>query len=75
MANLTTIMDKKGKITIPAKIRKEEKFTEGTTFTFIRNEDGLVLVPLLSREELKVRILDKVLLKKSLEEDSQIELE
>jgi AbrB family looped-hinge helix DNA binding protein len=68
-------MDKKGKITIPAKIRKEEHYKEGMSFTFIRTADGLVLVPLLSKEELLNGSIDHKLLQKIIDQHDQEELE
>jgi AbrB family looped-hinge helix DNA binding protein len=75
MSDSTTIMDKKGKITVPAKIRKEQNFKEGTEFAFLRTPDGLVLVPLLTRDELLKSKIDKIQLKKVVEENEREELE
>ena len=68
-------MDKKGKITIPKKIRKEGHFSEGTKFSILKTEDGLILVPLLSLEELNNQLIDKKELIKVIEEDEREELE
>jgi AbrB family looped-hinge helix DNA binding protein len=68
-------MDKKGKITIPKKIRKENHFTEGTKFCILKTEDGLILVPILTKEELETRLIDKNKLQKTIEENEREELE
>lgn len=68
-------MDKKGKITIPKKIRKEEHFKEGTKFSILKTEDGLIIIPLLSEKELEEQLLDKKQLMKVIEEHEQQELE
>jgi AbrB family looped-hinge helix DNA binding protein len=72
---MVTTMDKKGKITIPKKIRKEGHFTEGTKFSVLKTEDGLIIIPLLSEEELEKQLLNKKQLMKAIEEHEREELE
>jgi AbrB family looped-hinge helix DNA binding protein len=48
-------MDKKGKITIPSKIRKENALKEGIKFGFLKTEEGLLLIPLLTAKELNAQ--------------------
>ncbi|WP_371806616.1 AbrB/MazE/SpoVT family DNA-binding domain-containing protein [Candidatus Lokiarchaeum ossiferum] len=50
MQNTTTTMNKKGKITIPATIRKQENYKPGQKFSFLKSIDGLILIPLNSEE-------------------------
>ena len=68
-------MDKKGKITIPKKIRKENHFTEGTKFCILKTEDGLTIVPILTKDELETNLIDKNILQKTIEEHEREELE
>lgn len=71
----SSFMDKKGKITIPAKIRKELKFSAGMEFSFLETEEGLLLIPLLTQDELeKIKINSKEL-KEIYEEDQLNQLE
>lgn len=70
-------MNKKGRITIPAKIRKLEGFKEGQQFSFLKTEDGYVLVPLLTEEQLQEDLIPIELLINSMDDahKSDIELE
>ena len=68
-------MDKKGKITIPAKIRKELNFSAGMEFSFLKTEEGLLLIPLLTQEELENIKINSHDLKEIYEKDQQDQLE
>ncbi len=70
-------MNKKGRITIPSRIRKLEGFKEGQKFAFLKTEDGYTLVPLLTEEQLQEDLIDSKVLSESFENahKSDIELE
>jgi len=70
-------MNKKGRITIPSRIRKIEGFKEGQKFAFLKTEDGYTLVPLLTKQQLQEDLIDSKVLSESFDNahKSDIELE
>ena len=70
-------MNKKGRITIPSRIRKLEGFKEGQKFAFLKTEDGYTLVPLLTKQQLQEDLIDSKVLSESFDNahKSDIELE
>ena len=64
-------------VSTPAKIRKREGFKEGQQFSFLKTEEGYVLIPLLTETQLQEDLISSELLIKSMKEahTSDIELE
>ncbi len=46
----------KGRITLPAELRKKYKLTPGKRVRFIEEKDGLRMIPLATPEEIKANI-------------------
>jgi len=72
--HMTSFLNKKGKITIPSKIRKALHFSKGLEFYFLETDDGLLLVPLLTQTQLENLNLEKKALQHLYEEDHQEQL-
>ena len=68
-------MNEKGRITIPSKIRKMERYKEGQKFYFLKTEEGYVLVPILTKEQLEEDLIPKEDLSKSFDTAHQIDIE
>jgi AbrB family looped-hinge helix DNA binding protein len=45
---------KQSKLTIPSKIRKKYALRRGSKIEFVETNEGIILVPLISLEELKI---------------------
>jgi len=74
MQNQTTTMNEKGKITIPAIIRKQEKYKRGQKFSFLKSIDGLILIPLSSEEINSDKLIPIDQIRKVCEESDDREL-
>ncbi len=74
MQNTITTMNEKGKITIPAIIRKQENYQPGQKFSFLKSVDGLILIPLTSEEELLEGLIPIAQIQKVCEESDELEL-
>ena len=70
-----TTMNKKGNITIPAKMRKKHNFKEGQKFCFLETGDGIVLVPLLTLEEFEKNLIPIKEFRELIEIEEKKELE
>ena len=68
-------MNKKGRITIPSRIRKLEGFKEGQKFAFLKTEDGYTLVPLLTEEQMQEDLISIKIFSESLDEAHKIDIE
>ena len=68
-------MNKKGRITIPSKIRKLEGFKDGQKFSFLKSEDGYILVPLLTKQQLQEDLIDSKVLFESFKNAHKIDIE
>ena len=74
MQNTITIMNEKGKITIPAFIRKQENYKRGQKFSFLKSIDGLILIPLSSEDSLADKLIPIDQLRQVCEESDDLEL-
>ena len=75
MNNFITKMSENGKITIPAAIRKQENYKTGQKFSFLKSIDGIILIPIISEEELEDKLIPINNIQKVCEELDEIELE
>jgi AbrB family looped-hinge helix DNA binding protein len=50
--DFTGTITEKGKITIPAEIRKKYKLRKGSRVRFVETEEGILIVPIIPFEEL-----------------------
>ena len=69
------IMNQRGMITIPTKIRKKHQFKSGGKFYVIDYGDQIILIPKISDTEFNSNKIDDQKLIDSLYEDAERELE
>ena len=74
MAGKFAIVNKKGMVTIPAKLRKKHNLHEGSEVAFIELEGTIILVPVLDLESLRSMLPKRKQMEKSYEETKEQEL-
>lgn len=75
MSGKSVIINKKGMVTIPAKLRKKHDLHEGSEVAFIELEGAIVLVPILDFELLRPFLPTRKQMEKIYYESREIELQ
>ena len=68
-------MNSRGMITIPADIRKEHNFKDGTRFFIVDVAGQISIIPIQSEEEFWADPIPHEVIEASMDEDRKIELE
>jgi AbrB family looped-hinge helix DNA binding protein len=74
MASTSSLINKKGMVTIPSKLRKKYNLHEGSEVAFVEIEGSIVLVPILELEEMRKYLPTLKQMEKNIDEASEIEL-
>lgn len=75
MTGKSAIINKKGMVTIPAKLRKKHDLHEGSEVAFIELEGAIVLIPILDFESLRPFLPSRKQMKKIYDDSREIELQ
>ena len=74
MTGKSAIVNKKGMVTIPAKLRKKHDLREGSEVAFVELEGAIVLIPILDFESLRPFLPTRKQMEKIYDESRGIEL-
>ena len=74
MTGKSAIVNKKGMVTIPAKLRKKHDLREGSEVAFVELEGAIVLIPILDFESLRPFLPTRKQMEKIYDESREIEL-
>ncbi len=75
MPSKSAIINKKGMVTIPAKLRKKHDLHEGSEVAFVELEGVIALIPILDFESLRSFLPTRKQMEKIYNESREIELQ
>ena len=75
MSGKSAIINKKGMVTIPAKIRKKYALHEGSEVAFVELEGAIVLVPVLDFESLQSFLPSRKQMEEIYDESRELEIQ
>ena len=75
MTGKSAIINKKGMVTIPAKLRKKYDLHEGSEVAFVELEGAIVMVPILDFESLRSFLPSRKQMEKIYDESRELEIQ